>query len=285
MPVSMTSKRSNPSLPTALTRTTTSPVSVNLMALPTKLISICRSRIGSPRHAHGHVEFDGAGEFQHSWHARARRRSRSFPPPLRAIGNRRAPARSLPASTFEKSRMSLMMCSSASAEREMVSERWRCRGVRSVVCSTSDMPMTPFIGVRISWLMRARNSLFALLARSAASLARLASPIASFRSRLALPRLIVRSSTCCSRNCAVLLQSRVAMPDLRQHLIEAVDERAHFVFGTSLHPQAVILFQGHALHGMRQIDDGSRRSAVAVARRANIAVSTAAAIAASVMRR
>ena len=43
-----------------------------------------------------------------------------------------------------------------------------------------------------------------------------------------------------------------------EHLIEAVDEGAHFVLRTSLHPQAVILFQGDALHGVRQIDDGSR---------------------------
>ena len=33
------------------------------------------------------------------------------------------------------------------------------------------MPMTPFMGVRISWLMLARNSLLARLAASAASLA------------------------------------------------------------------------------------------------------------------
>ena len=33
------------------------------------------------------------------------------------------------------------------------------------------MPMMPFIGVRISWLMLARNSLLARLAASAASLA------------------------------------------------------------------------------------------------------------------
>ena len=34
------------------------------------------------------------------------------------------------------------------------------------------MPRTPFIGVRISWLMRARNELFAWFAASAASRAR-----------------------------------------------------------------------------------------------------------------
>ena len=43
--------------------------------------------------------------------------------------------------------------------------RARCRAAGSV------MPITPFIGVRISWLMLARNSLLARLADSAATLA------------------------------------------------------------------------------------------------------------------
>ena len=45
------------------------------------------------------------------------------------------------------------------------------RASRSVSSSSSVMPMMPFIGVRISWLMLARNSLLARLAASAASLA------------------------------------------------------------------------------------------------------------------
>ena len=44
------------------------------------------------------------------------------------------------------------------------------------------MPMMPFIGVRISWLMLARNSLLARLAASAASLARRSSSSARLRS-------------------------------------------------------------------------------------------------------
>ena len=44
------------------------------------------------------------------------------------------------------------------------------------------MPMMPFIGVRISWLMFARNSLFALVAFSAASLAFASSCCAGARS-------------------------------------------------------------------------------------------------------
>src|SRR5271165_6108003 len=44
------------------------------------------------------------------------------------------------------------------------------------------MPMTPFMGVRISWLILARNSLLARLAASAASLAIFSSCSARLRS-------------------------------------------------------------------------------------------------------
>ncbi len=54
------------------------------------------------------------------------------------------------------------------------------------------MPMTPFIGVRISWLMVARNRDLARLAASAVSLARRSSSADSESSR-------VRASTSCSR--------------------------------------------------------------------------------------
>ena len=46
------------------------------------------------------------------------------------------------------------------------------RGVRFVSSASSVIPRMPFIGVRISWLMFARNSLLARLAASAASLER-----------------------------------------------------------------------------------------------------------------
>ncbi len=78
---------------------------------------------------------------------------------------------SLPASIFEKSRMSLMMCSSASAEVLTISRYCRCSGGCGASSSSSVMPSTPFIGVRISWLMLATNSLLARLALSAASVA------------------------------------------------------------------------------------------------------------------
>jgi len=42
-------------------------------------------------------------------------------------------------------------------------------GIPSIVCSTVAKPMTPFSGVRISWLMLARNTLLASEAASAAA--------------------------------------------------------------------------------------------------------------------
>ena len=62
-----------------------------------------------------------------------------------------------------------MRVSSASPEWRTVSAYSRCSGVSGVSSSSPVMPMTPFIGVRISWLIVARNSLLARLAASAAS--------------------------------------------------------------------------------------------------------------------
>ncbi len=72
-----------------------------------------------------------------------------------------------------------MTASRLTAERWTFSVRLRWRGVRSVASSSSAMPSTPFIGVRISWLMLARNSDLARLAASAASRALTSSVLAS----------------------------------------------------------------------------------------------------------
>jgi len=78
---------------------------------------------------------------------------------------------SFPAWILEKSRMSFITVRSPIAESEMASTYSFCSGYRSVVKSSSVMPITPFMGVRISWLMLAKNSLFARLALSADFLA------------------------------------------------------------------------------------------------------------------
>ena len=83
---------------------------------------------------------------------------------------------SRPASIFEKSRMSLMMreqrvAGVADGARDSRAARRRA----SVSSSRPLMPITPFIGVRISWLIVARNELLAALAASAAARASCAS--------------------------------------------------------------------------------------------------------------
>jgi hypothetical protein len=72
-----------------------------------------------------------------------------------------------PASILEKSRMSLMMPSSDSPLERMMVANSRWRGERSVSSSRPLMPITAFIGVRISWLIVARNDPLAALASSA----------------------------------------------------------------------------------------------------------------------
>ena len=76
------------------------------------------------------------------------------------------------ASILEKSSRSLISSRSAPAE-DLTRVRYsRCSALSSVPSASSDRPMMAFIGVRISWLMLARNSLLARLAASAASRAR-----------------------------------------------------------------------------------------------------------------
>ena len=67
------------------------------------------------------------------------------------------------------SRMSLISASSASALSRTATAHSRCSGVKSVCSSSPFIPMTPFIGVRISCDMLARKSDLARLALSAAS--------------------------------------------------------------------------------------------------------------------
>ena len=76
---------------------------------------------------------------------------------------------SLPDSIFEKSRTSPSTLSSASPLVRMTSAHSRCSGLSGESSRRPVMPMTPFIGVRISWLIAARNSDLARDASWAAS--------------------------------------------------------------------------------------------------------------------
>ncbi len=75
-----------------------------------------------------------------------------------------------------------MMVSRASPLLRTVSAWPRWISLRGVSSSSPVMPMMPFIGVRISWLIIARKSLLARLAASAASLAAISARRASVAS-------------------------------------------------------------------------------------------------------
>ena len=159
----------------------TSPSSVNFTALFNRLRSTCFSRVGSPT--------TPRGTSVAIWQA-------SSMPFSSALGMTSSTADSIvstrsissssrsraPASTFEKSRMSLMIVSSVSAASPIVVVKSRCSASRSVEARRLLIPMIPFRGVRISWLMVARKELFASFAASACSLARVISDSLCFSS-------------------------------------------------------------------------------------------------------
>ncbi|MNN16562.1 hypothetical protein D3C81_1297060 [compost metagenome] len=182
MPVSRTLRRrlATPS-PLARSRalTTTSPCGVNLMALPARLVSTWRSRPGSPSRVCGSAGSTSSTSSRPLACARmacARMVSCSSWRRSKGMLSRV----SMPASIFEKSRMSLMMHSRASAEALTISRYLRWWASSSESSTRSVMPRMPFIGVRISWLMLARNSLFERLADSATSLASSSARSAAF---------------------------------------------------------------------------------------------------------
>ena len=67
------------------------------------------------------------------------------------------------------------------------------RGASGVSSSRSIMPITPFIGVRISWLMLARNCDFERFASSAWRASATASSVAASRARRCVPRTFASS--------------------------------------------------------------------------------------------
>src|SRR5215472_2944903 len=68
--------------------------------------------------------------------------------------------------------MSSITCSSASPLEWTTSANSRCSPVRSVPSNRSVMPITAFIGVRISWLIVARKALLACVAALTSELIR-----------------------------------------------------------------------------------------------------------------
>jgi len=173
MPVSRTVKR-RPVLPAGAsacsTATWISPSWVNFTALLLRLTTIWRRRTGSPRSRRG---TPGATSSTTSRPLRwASRMIRSTASSSSLCRSKSMHSRlSLPASILEKSRMSFTRLSSTSAEKRTCSAYSRCSTSRPGSSSSSVMPVMVWIGVRISWLMFARNSLLARVVASADSLA------------------------------------------------------------------------------------------------------------------
>ncbi len=155
-------------------RTVMPPRSVNFSALPSRLNRICRTRVGSPIS----VSSDPGSTAPLSirplpaacaWNV-------LITPSIRPESeNTVLSSSSRPASILEKSSTSSMMRSSACALSRMVATVRRCAASSPWRSSTSIMPSTPFIGVRISWLMVARKVDFAWFAASASARSRSAS--------------------------------------------------------------------------------------------------------------
>ena len=167
------------------TRTTTSPFSVNLIALPIRLVMTCLQAAGiapqAPRQVRGKLagQLDALVPGAFGEHVER---------PLHRLDE------------VEVERVERQLAGLDLREVEDVVDDRQQRvgriadrlgelalvGVSSVSSSRPVMPITPFIGVRISWLMFARNSLFAPRGLQRASRARASSNSVSFRRVMSL---------------------------------------------------------------------------------------------------
>ncbi len=217
MPVSRTVNRSvtRPSREaSALTVTTTiSPCSVNFTALLHRFSSTWPRRSGSPRSRAG---TPGAVASRNSRPLRLAASATSVVTLSSTSCSENSSTRisSLPDSIFEKSRMSLMIVNNDSAAPPMRARYDATRGGRSGLRrARSVMPMMAFIGVRISWLMLARNELLASLAASAA---RVATDNASVRSATRPSTRAARAALSCVTSASAAARSATSASSARR---------------------------------------------------------------------
>ncbi len=166
---------------------------MNLTALLRRLVRICFRRVGSPttrRRAAASISATRASALP-----RARGPNRARVSSTRAPrSNGWASISMRPASSRLKSRISARIWFRAPAELTIVPTSSRCIGSRLAPRSTSARPRTPFRGVRISWLILARNSLLARLAASARRTAASSSSAWRFMSVISMRRPITPPS-------------------------------------------------------------------------------------------
>ena len=165
--------------PARSARTSTFPRLVNFTAFPTRFTSTWRSRSGSPA---SRVGVPGSTRQVSSSPFSLPRGAISSPTVSRTYrrSNGISSRSTFPDSSFEMSRMSFRIERSESPATRIVSIESRCRGSSASSRRRPVIPITAFIGVRISWLMLARNSAFARPASSAARWASTARRSASF---------------------------------------------------------------------------------------------------------
>ena len=144
----------------------TSPDSVNLIPLPSRLINTCRNRPLSPSQRSGKLGSTRQVNSNPFSDARSAKVRPVFSTKSRNE-NGAVSSSSFRASILEKSRISFSSRSSAPADSRTIDTYSLCSYVRLDCDNNSDMPMIAFIGVRISWLMLAKNSLLDWLALSA----------------------------------------------------------------------------------------------------------------------
>ena len=193
MPVSRTEKRimtDSASSDSVSALITTSPSWVNFMALPARLVIIWRILPGSP------FNFDGTSgsilQISSRPASAARIASSSAVSSTVVLKSKSIISMlSFPASILEKSRMSLISSKRFSPLLRTISANWSCSPFRSVSSKRLVKPITPFIGVRISWLMLARKVLLAMLADSAASFASCNSSSNRLRSEISLTVAVI----------------------------------------------------------------------------------------------
>ena len=139
---------------------------MNFTALPMTFSSTWRSRPASPSSASG----TSGVMWQASSIPFSAARSASSLAASPTVSRRSNSARSRSsrrASIFEKSRMSLTISSSDSADDLTVARYSRCSAESLVRSASASCRGSALSGVRISWLMLARKALFASVASSA----------------------------------------------------------------------------------------------------------------------
>ena len=209
MPVSRTSTRTRPRLPsrpTHVTATVTPPCAVNFNALATRFVTTWRMRWASPMTRRDTLSLHSiSSRSPFSWAIRPSASTASSTVRARSIGA--GWMRRRPASILAKSSRSSTSASRASPER-WIMETISCPSAsRSELESSAAPPMMLLSGVRISWLMLARNSLLARLDASAASLAASMACRARRRSR-ASRACAVRSATLPANEISSAVQAR-----------------------------------------------------------------------------